>query len=532
MSIIISDLAYHYPNQNNLFDQIHLTVDRQSKASVIGDNGVGKTTLLKLIAGILHPSEGSITCTATPYYIPQYSGWLNQTVAEALKVDNKLKALNAIFEGSVLQTDYDMLADDWEIESRCKSALDYWQLSHLDLSDPVDRLSGGEKTKLFLSGILIHTPGIVLLDEPSNHLDGSSRKLLYQFIRQSTATFVIVSHDRTLLDQLDTSFELSGHGIRLYGGNYSFYAEQKKIEEQALEENIQAEEKTMRLARKKAQEVRERQEKRLSKGEKSKTEVPRIFRKTLTNSSENTAARLNNKHTEIIQSSSRKLFELRTQKRALKELKINFGHATLHTGKLLIEAKQINYAYTDGKPLWSSPIDFNLYSNDRIRIEGSNGSGKTTLVKLLTGMLPPQSGKIKLADFNSVYLDQNYTAVDVDSNIEQLAEKYNINNLPEHEVKIRLNRFLFPASTWNKRCRQLSGGEKMRLYLCCLMISNQTPDLIVLDEPTNNLDMANMQILTQTIANYKGSLLIISHDSFFVSEIGITRTILLNKRNI
>lgn len=137
-------------------------------------------------------------------------------------------------------------------------------------------------------------------------------------------------------------------------------------------------------------------------------------------------------------------------------------------------------------------------------------------------MLTPSTGEIKRADFKWIYLDQNYSKIDVDSSIEELADSYNINSLPEHEVKIRLNRFLFPSSTWDKSCKTLSGGEKMRLYLCCLMISNQTPDLIILDEPTNNLDITNMQILTQTIRNYQGSLLVISHDKHFVNEVGIT----------
>ncbi|NDV84045.1 ribosomal protection-like ABC-F family protein [Bacteroides sp. 51] len=525
MSIIISDLAYHYPNQDHLFAHISFSVEKQSKISIVGNNGVGKSTILKLLAGELSPSEGSITSSSQPYYIPQHTGLLHQTVAEVLQISDKLKAMEAIIQGSVSQADYDTLADDWTIESRYESALAYWQLSHIKPDTPIDDLSGGEKTKVFLSGLLIHTPEFILLDEPSNHLDAASRELLYQYIEQSTASIVVVSHDRVLLDQLDTTYELSEQGIKLYGGNYSFYIEQKEIEENALDDSIHAEEKALRLARKKAQEVRERQEKRLSKGQKNKSEVPRIAKKTLTNSSENTAARLKDKHGEIINNSQSKLTDLRQQKRALKELKIDFENASLHAGKLLIEATGINYAYQEEAPLWKNPLDFKLYSNDRIHICGNNGSGKTTFIKLLTGLLSPSAGEIKRADFKWIYLDQNYSRVDTDCSIEELAESYNHNNLPEHEVKLRLNRFLFPSSTWDKNCRSLSGGEKMRLYLCCLMISNQTPDLIILDEPTNNLDIANMQILTQTIKNYRGSLLVISHDRYFVNEIGTTSEI-------
>lgn len=522
MSIIISDLAYHYPNQNPLFEHISFSIEKQSKVSIVGNNGVGKSTMLKLLAKELSPSEGSIISSSHPYYVPQHTGALNKTVAEVLQISNKLKAMEAIIQGSVSQEDYDTLGDDWTIESRCESALAYWELSHVKPNTLMDDLSGGEKTKVFLAGVLIHTPEVILMDEPTNHLDTESRELLYRFMQQSTASIVVVSHDRTLLDQLDTTYELSEQGIRLYGGNYSFYAEQKEIEEDALDNSIHAEEKALRLARKKAQEVREQQEKRASKGQKNKTEVPRIFRKTLTNSSENTAARLQGKHSEIIGSSQNKLSELRQQKRALKELKIDFDNTSLHSGKILIEATGINFAYTEEKPLWNKPLDFKLYSNDRIHIRGGNGSGKTTFINLLSSILTPSTGEIRRADFKWIYLDQNYSKVDVDCSIEELADSYNTNNLPEHEVKLRLNRFLFPSSTWDKSCKTLSGGEKMRLYLCCLMISNQTPDLIILDEPTNNLDITNMQILTQTIRSYQGSLLVISHDRHFVNEVGIT----------
>jgi ATPase subunit of ABC transporter with duplicated ATPase domains len=227
-------------------------------------------------------------------------------------------------------------------------------------------------------------------------------------------------------------------------------------------------------------------------------------------------------HDEIIRNNQTKLSGLRQQKEALKNLKMDFDNASLHSGKLLIETQQLNFAYQPDKFLWKTPVDFKLYSNDRIRLSGDNGAGKTTFIQLLTGSLTPSCGQIKRADFQWIYLDQDYTQVDVDCTVRQLTEKYNIQNLKEHEVRLRLNRFLFSADTLDKSCKALSGGEKMRLYLCCLMISNQMPDLIILDEPTNNLDISSLQVLTQTIKNYQGSLLVISHDDYFVREIGIT----------
>ncbi|MDR2026131.1 MAG: ATP-binding cassette domain-containing protein [Prevotellaceae bacterium] len=529
MSIIINNLSYCYPGGDFLFKNLNFSVTKQSKIAVVGNNGTGKSTLLKLIAGELQPVEGNIISVSRPYYIPQHTGSLNRSVAEILNVKDKLAALNAILGGSISQSDYDTLADDWTIETKCREALAHWQLSHITLDTPADCLSGGEKTKVFLAGMLIHSPDILLLDEPTNHLDETGRQLLYRYIQQSTATIVVVSHDITILNQLQTTCELSEHGIRSYGGNYSFYQEQKEIEDRALTGDIHAEEKAVRLARIKAQEVKQRQEKRLVRGEKKKTEVPRALRKLLTNSAENTAAGLKDKHEEIIGSHRAKLSELKQQQGALKDLKIDFDHTSIHAGKLLIEARQINFAYQPEKFLWKKSTDFNFYSHDRIHITGDNGVGKTTFVMLLTGLLKPSCGTVKRADFSWIYLDQNYTCIDADCSVEELAEKYNRSNMELHEVRLRLNRFLFPADAWDRSCRTLSGGEKMRLCLCCLTISNQTPDIIVLDEPTNNLDISSLQILTRTIRSYKGSLLVISHDRYFVGEVGINGRLTLER---
>ncbi|MDR0798833.1 MAG: ATP-binding cassette domain-containing protein [Dysgonamonadaceae bacterium] len=524
MSIIISDLSYHYPNRDFLFEHLNFSLEKQEKVSLVGDNGAGKSTLLRLIAGHLPSAAGSIVHSSPPCYIPQHTGLLQQNVAEMLRVGDKLAALNAILKGSVSQADYDTLADDWDIEAKCRSALDFWHLSHLKLDTSADSLSGGEKTKTFLAGLLIHTPDIILLDEPSNHLDESGRTLLYRYIEQSKATIVVVSHDINLLSQMPVTYELSGKGMKRYGGNYDFYKEQKAVEINALSEDIHAGEKALRKAGEKAREIAERQQKMELRGAKQqkKEGTGKAMMDKMKNDAEKSASRVKGVHDEIIHGSQAKLSELRQQKESLKELKIDFDNAALHSGKLLIETEKLNFAYLTDKPLWKMPLDFKLFSNDRIHITGKNGAGKTTLIQLLTGSLTPSCGEIKRADFQWIYLDQHYSVVNETLTVVQLAELYNVRHLAEHEVKLRLARFLFPADTWDKPCKGLSGGEKMRLYLCCLMIGNQTPDLIILDEPTNNLDLSSRQILIQTIKNYRGSLLVISHDRHFVAETGAT----------
>ena len=170
-------------------------------------------------------------------------------------------------------------------------------------------------------------------------------------------------------------------------------------------------------------------------------------------------------------------------------------------------------------------VSFSIEPGESVALIGRNGSGKTTLVRLLTGELFPTAGEIRRTDFSHVCLDQEYSLVDTPQTVLELAQKYNRSNLCDHEIKMRLKRALFAADTWDTSCNALSGGEKMRLCLCCLMISNHVPDLFILDEPTNNLDLSSLAVLADTIGDYRGTLLVISHDRNFTDEIEITKTV-------
>lgn len=187
----------------------------------------------------------------------------------------------------------------------------------------------------------------------------------------------------------------------------------------------------------------------------------------------------------------------------------------------MITAKDINFSYNNNDALWKESLSFQLKSGDRLCIKGVNGSGKTTLLKLITGEIVPTQGSLSRIDFKYVYLNQEYSIIKNDKSVLEQAETFNSRNLPEHEIKTILNRYLFPATVWDKSCRKLSGGEKMRLAFCCLMISDNTPDMFILDEPTNNLDIQSIEIITATIKNYTGTVVVVSHDKYFVNEIGI-----------
>ena len=209
------------------------------------------------------------------------------------------------------------------------------------------------------------------------------------------------------------------------------------------------------------------------------------------------------------------------------KMKLGFDEMKLHKGKILIDAKGINYGYND-KVLWPQPLSFQIISGSRTAIKGANGAGKTTLIKLMLDELQPTTGAIYRAATTTVYIDQDYSLIDNKLSVYRQAQQFNSGPIPEAEVKSRLAHFLFTAPYWDKPCASLSGGEKMRLMLCCLTISNLSPDMILLDEPTNNLDIQNIEILTAAISDYKGTLIVISHDAYFLEQVRVDEEMVLN----
>jgi len=525
--ITLQHISYTHLNKDLLFSDINLTVNNRDKIALIGSNGVGKSTLLKIIAKELQPSEGKLLVDALPYYVPQVFGQFNHlTIAQALQVEDKLNALKEILDGNTAEENFTILNDDWTIEDRCNEVLLYWQLNDLDLSQKMETLSGGQKTKVFLAGISIHQPELILLDEPSNHLDISSRKLLYDFIKETKSTLIIVSHDRKLLNLLNSVCELSKHGIKVYGGNYEFYAEQKQIENNALSQDIQSKERALRKAKEKERETIERQQKLDSrgKGKQEKSGVSRIMMNTLRNNAENSTSKMKSVHAEKIGGISKELQELRSNVSDFDKMKFGVDNSALHKGKIIFTATKINFSYNTLE-LWKESLNFQIISGERIALKGQNGSGKTTLIKLILGSLEPQSGTVYRAQNKSIYIDQDYSLLDNKLEVYEQAQQFNTTGLQEHDIKMRLNRFLFSKDDWAKPCMALSGGERMRLLLCCLTISNQSPDIIILDEPTNNLDIVNIEILTAAINEYQGTLMVVSHDETFLEQINIERII-------
>ncbi|MGY0037834.1 ABC-F family ATP-binding cassette domain-containing protein [Pedobacter sp. NJ-S-72] len=526
--IILQGVTYTHPNRDLLFSDINLVINKHDKIALIGNNGTGKSTILKILAGVLHPSKGILKTDSKPYYVPQLFGQFNDySVAQALQVEDKLIALREILEGNATEENLTLLDDDWAIEERCKEAMAHWKLDELDLTQKMETLSGGQKTRVFLAGIKIHRPEIVLLDEPSNHLDTLSRNMLYDYVRSTKNTLVLVSHDRGLLNLLNSVYELSISGITVYGGNYDFYAEQKLVEKDALDrQDLKSKEKLLRKAKETEKESLERQQKLDARGKKKqeKAGVPTIFMNTLRSNAEKSTSRIKDIHAEKVGIISQELNQLRTGLSGTDKMKIDFDNSVLHKGKVLITAKDVNFGYDD-QLIWKLDLNFQICSGERIVVKGLNGSGKTTLIKMILAGFEPRRGTIERATIQFIYIDQDYSLINNKLSVYEQAQAYNSGVLLEHEIKIRLNRFLFTKEHWDKPCETLSGGEKMRLMLCSLTIGSQSPDMMILDEPTNNLDIQNLEILTAAINEYKGTILVVSHDEYFLKQINIERSI-------
>ena len=522
--LILQNVSYTFSNKTIAFENINFRLAPQEKAALIGNNGVGKSTLLDLISGMTLSSTGQIQINGNTYFVPQVFGQYNHlTVSEALGVQDKLKALDNILNGSVNEQDYTLLNDDWSIEERCKQALDYWDLSNINLRAAMSDLSGGQKTKVFLAGIDIHQPQLLLMDEPSNHLDSSSRAKLYRYIKESNKTMLIVSHDRQLLKLLDITFEMNPDGVQRYGGSYDFYLTQKHLQLNALTENIGSKEKELRKAKIKERETAERQNKQDARGQRKQEQagVARIMMNTLKNKAENSTSKLKAVHQSKISDLAKDLNALRSAVPDLDKMKFDFQNVSMHDGKTLFEGKNIQLIRKDGHELWSDPLHILIRSGQRIAIQGDNGCGKTSLLKIIQRQIEPTEGQCVFGHEHTVYVDQEYALLQNELSLFEQAQQFNTSGLQPAEINTRLKRFLFQPDDWTKSVSMLSGGERLRLTLCCLTLSSRVPDMIILDEPTNNLDLQNVQILTHAINSYQGTLVVVSHDSKFLEDIQI-----------
>ncbi|QHT70111.1 ABC-F family ATP-binding cassette domain-containing protein [Rhodocytophaga rosea] len=532
MCITVQQLSYQLPSGQTLFHNLTFTI-AAGKTGLTGDNGTGKSTLLQLISRNLQPTIGTITIEGNIAALPQdFSLFSAHSVAQVLGVDKQLEALHHILSGLGTEQDYFILDDAWDLEERIENLLQQANLSHISLQKAFYSLSGGEMSRLLFASLLWKEPDFILLDEPTNHLDTPSREAFYQMISTYKRGMLVVSHDRQLLRIMDKTLELSTQGLKLYGGNYDFYQAQKEIEQAAAAQQYANARADLKKSICQQRQMLEKQEKRSARGEKQNIQkgMDKMALNYMRDASEKTMS-----FTKSVQASRMK--ELETKVTAAKErlpqthtITIDLETHQIPAGKKLIIASQLNYEFPEQQQtLWAEALDFELSGGQRLCLSGNNGSGKSTLLHLITGQLQPTQGNIYVGTQRIGILDQKLALLDNELTLLENVRRFAPDGLPEHELRIRLGRFLFYHETVFKKADVLSGGEKMRAALACLLVTGASPDLLILDEPTNNLDISSIHELVSALTQFHGSIIVVSHDQDFLKDIGITHELRLDR---
>lgn len=534
--LIISNLTYKIDNINTIFKNISFSIKDNEKVAIVGKNGIGKSVLLQLILGKIKYDNGKIVKDSLNIgYFPQKFNELNfSSVSDVFGLEKQVISLNKVNNDSADIEDYENLDGNWDCIEKIKNQMKFFNLN-FDLLRDFSSLSGGEKVKLILSSIINDKTNFLILDEPTNNMDYISKKYFYDFIKSWKGGLLVVSHDRELLNLTEKIIELRNIGMKdtkifSYGGNYEYYLGQKKLEENSLQN-------TLNNSLKKTENIKNQ----IIKNIKNILTKEKQGQKALNKSKYDKAgfglkiSQAEKSEGKITKKLDKNLNEINNEIKNIKlkiEVKTNIYfkfEETKFKNKNLIEINNLNFFY-GCKQIFN---DFNLLvkTADRIAINGKNGSGKSTLLKIIASKINDYKGSIKINSNNLVYLDQDCNFLDKNKSI--LENILSINNIKEKDARDILAMFLFRTDEVYKKVSSLSGGEKLRVALSCIF-ANKTPEIILLDEPTNNIDLESIKVLENILNQYNGTIIVVSHDKIFKENININKTIILDelKKNI
>jgi len=486
---------------------------------LIGANGSGKSTLLRLIAGDLAATSGSVTTPGRIAYLPQDSV-TGDTVAAVLGVADQVRALRAIESGNTDQEHFDTIGDDWDVEERAAVVLGRLGLSRLTLDRSVDGLSGGELTLLALGGRLLTRPDILLLDEPSNNLDRHARERLLDVVDQFNGLLLVASHDRELLGHVDRIGEVRGGTIRWFAGGYDDYASTVAAEQEVAEREVRDAASDLRKQRRELVDAEVKLARRRRYGQKMKEQKrePKIVMGARKRAAEVSAARLRGQHQGDVDDARSRLEHAEAKVRDDREIRLDLPDTVVPTGRIVLTMEQVLLPHVD------LTVDLDIRGPERVAINGPNGSGKSTLLRTALGMTEPLAGEVRVR-VPARYLPQRLDhlldpSLSVVDNLRAAAPSKS-----ETELRSALARLLFRARRADQLVGTLSGGERLRATLACVLNADVAPQLLVLDEPTNNLDLASIRHLVEALESYGGALLVVSHDERFLDDLLLDRAV-------
>src|SRR6516225_2980199 len=544
-AIVCSDLSFSWPDGASVLSGLTASFG-PGRTGLIGVNGSGKSTLLKLVAGELRPASGVVQARGEVGYLPQTTTLgTHRIVSDLLGITAARNALHAIEAGETGEEAFATLGDDWDVEERARAWLDRLGLVHLRLDDRVERLSGGETILVALAALFLRRPDVMLLDEPTNNLDLDARKRLYGTVASWTGVMVIVSHDRELLGLVDQIADLSGGQIRMYGGNLDAYEDILGAEQAAAERAVIAASAEVRREQRDLVEAQVKQARRDRQGRRvaASQSIPRIVVNARKSAAQETAGRSRELHSERLQAARDRLEEAERAVRDDAEIRVDLPGTAVPAGRTVLTVTGLDGAHWHPAPASADTAPATVADPDappevtltelivrgpeRIALTGPNGSGKTTLLRAIAGLAARPGITVRLGAVTG-YLPQRLDILDdslsVVDNVRAAAPAASVN-----EVRASLARFLFRGERAERLAGMLSGGERFRAVLAALLLARPAPQLLLLDELTNNLDMASVRQLSQALEGYRGAILVASHDLPFLRSAGITRWLRLDR---
>ncbi|MCX4067500.1 ABC-F family ATP-binding cassette domain-containing protein [Pseudomonas sp. S1Bt30] len=515
--ISLQHVTFQFANGGTLLDDLNLSIDH-TPTGIVGRNGSGKSLLAQLIAGVLAPSSGAITRSASVAFVPQNVVVTpGASVADLTGSAPALEALQRMAAGAARVDDLELIDDRWDLAERLRTALDEAGLASLTLESPADQLSGGQLARVALISAFLTTPELLVLDEPTNHLDSSGRAWLLQALGQWRGGLVVVSHDRALLNTLARIIELSPLGPKVYGGNYEAYRRQRDIEQHAAIAALDHSRLERTRERRRLQKDHDTLQRKAARAHKhaQSANVDRFTQARWKSTAREVVSSVRSDQHARKQQLDHQVRQAHERVAQQPPTLLALPDSAVPKGRLVLKLVDVCLPSLD-----TPALTLSLMGPARVAVQGPNGCGKSTLLKVLAGQWQPVSGECRVP-LPAACIDQHLGFLDEQRSV---IEHLNLLDTPlvEGELRTRLALLQLDAVRVTQPVAQLSGGERLKAAMAIAMWRDVPAQLLLLDEPTNHLDLASVIAFEQALQGFAGAMVVVSHDQAFIQAIGPT----------